>query len=63
MASQVSIEYHDKLAIITLVNEKKLNVLDNDGYYELARLMREVALNDKIYITMLIGKGIVQKDP
>lgn len=57
MASQVAIEYHDKLAVITLVNESKLNALDNDGYYELARLLRDVALNDKIYITMLTGQG------
>lgn len=53
----VTAEYSGKTAIITLNNPKKLNALSQDDYYELARLLRQIAKRDEILITLLIGKG------
>ncbi|KAI9802023.1 MAG: hypothetical protein M1825_003079 [Sarcosagium campestre] len=53
----ITVSYRDKLAVITLDNEKKLNALDADGYYRLASLLREVASHDEVLVTLLIGKG------
>ncbi|KAF2204360.1 ClpP/crotonase [Delitschia confertaspora ATCC 74209] len=55
--SPVLLEYRDKLAIITLNAPSKLNALNGDGYYALAKCMHEVAARDDIYITILTGKG------
>jgi peroxisomal 3,2-trans-enoyl-CoA isomerase len=49
--------YHGKTAIITLNVPKKLNALDADTYYQLARAMNEVAARDDVYITILTGRG------
>jgi peroxisomal 3,2-trans-enoyl-CoA isomerase len=56
----VTVEYKGKIAVITIDNEKKLNALDQDGYYQLATYMREIATHDEVYITVLTGKGMVQ---
>lgn len=53
----ITLEYDDKIAIITLTNERKLNALTRDQYYHLGQLMRQVAERDDIYVTLLIGKG------
>ncbi|KAF1844913.1 peroxisomal d3,d2-enoyl-CoA isomeras-like protein [Cucurbitaria berberidis CBS 394.84] len=50
-------EYKGKIAIITLNVPKKLNALDGNLYYQLARAMHEVAARDDVYITILTGKG------
>lgn len=55
--SVISLEYRGRVAIITIANEKKLNALDHNQYYDLAQKMREVAARDDVYITLLIGKG------
>lgn len=57
MAGPVTLEYKGKLAIITINNEAKLNALSQDGYYQLASHMREVAENKDTFITILTGKG------
>lgn len=57
MSSTVTLEYKGKIAIITIDNEKKLNALTQDGYYQLATYMREVAEREEVYITILTGKG------
>ncbi|KAI1167467.1 ClpP/crotonase [Nemania serpens] len=57
MASSVKISYSGRIATITLDNDKKLNALDMDGYYALSQAMREIALRDDVYITILTGKG------
>lgn len=54
----VSVEYKGKIAVITIDNEKKLNALDQDGYYQLAAYMREIATHDEVFITVLTGKGM-----
>ena len=46
-----------KVAIITLNQPKKLNALNQDLYFALAKAMHEVAARDDIYITVLTGKG------
>lgn len=53
----VSVEYRGRVAIITIDNPKKLNALNQDGYYLLSKYMREVATHDEVVITLLTGKG------
>lgn len=53
----ILVEYKGKVAIITLNVPKKLNALNGDLYYKLARAMHEVASHDEVVITVLTGKG------
>lgn len=53
----VRVEYKGRIAIITIDNKKKLGALDGDGYYLLAKYMREVATHDEVHITVLTGTG------
>ncbi|KAL8365972.1 hypothetical protein RB595_004651 [Gaeumannomyces hyphopodioides] len=55
--SVISVEYRGRLAVITIDNEKKLNALDQQGYYDLSQRLREVATHDEVYITLLTAKG------
>ncbi|KAI4699347.1 hypothetical protein J4E81_005241 [Alternaria sp. BMP 2799] len=55
--SPILLTYTNKTAIITLNVPKKLNALDADTYYLLARAMNEVAARSDIYITILTGRG------
>ena len=57
MSDPVTIEYKGKVAVITINNEEKLNALTQDGYYLLAKYMREVASHDEVFVTVLTGKG------
>jgi len=58
MSEAVNVSYTGKIAIITIDNPKKLNALDQDEYYQLAKLMREVATHDEVFITVLTGTGM-----
>ncbi|KAF7897897.1 uncharacterized protein EAF01_008863 [Botrytis porri] len=53
----VALEYRGRIAVITIDNEKKLNALTQDGYYLIAKFMREVATHDEVFITVLTGKA------
>ena len=53
----ITLSTKGKIAIISLNLPKKLNALTQDLYYRLALLMREIALREDIYITVLTGKG------
>ncbi|RHZ48576.1 enoyl-CoA hydratase/isomerase family protein [Aspergillus thermomutatus] len=53
----VSVEYIDRIAIVTLDNPDKLNALNQDDYYRLATVLREIAGHEEVVITILIGKG------
>ncbi|KAL9094089.1 MAG: hypothetical protein Q9165_003504 [Trypethelium subeluteriae] len=53
----IKLEIRGKIAIITIDNEKKLNALNQDGYYALATAMHTVAAREDVYITVLTGKG------
>ncbi|KAI1821795.1 ClpP/crotonase-like domain-containing protein [Xylaria intraflava] len=57
MADVVKVSYSGRIATITIDNDKKLNALNLDGYYAVAKAMREIALRDDIYITIITGKG------
>ncbi|OGM40664.1 peroxisomal D3 [Aspergillus bombycis] len=43
----VTVEYSDKLAIVTLDNQEKLNALSQEDYYKLASTLREIAQHDE----------------
>lgn len=53
----IVVDYKGKVATITLNVPKKLNALDGNLYYQLARAMHEVAEREDIFITILTGKG------
>ena len=53
----ISIEYQGRVAIISIANDKKLNALNQQQYFDLAQALREVATHDEVFITLLIGKG------
>jgi Delta3-Delta2-enoyl-CoA isomerase len=57
MPDGVSVEYRGRVAIITLDNQKKLNALTKDGFYQISKFLREIEAHEEVYITVLIGKG------
>ncbi|KAI1128063.1 ClpP/crotonase-like domain-containing protein [Nemania abortiva] len=57
MAEHIKVSYSGRIATITIDNDKKLNALDMDGYYFLSKALRDIALRDDIYITIMTGKG------
>lgn len=57
MSDTVKVSYSGRIATITIDNDKKLNALNAEGYYALSKAMRDIALRDDIYITILTGKG------
>jgi Delta3-Delta2-enoyl-CoA isomerase len=60
MAGPVTLEYKGKIAIITIDNVEKLNALDQDGYYLIAKFLREVSEHEEVFVTVLTGKGMFQ---
>jgi peroxisomal 3,2-trans-enoyl-CoA isomerase len=54
---EITLETRGHIAIITLNVPKKLNALNADHYYRLAKLMKEAAAMDNTYITVLTAKG------
>lgn len=57
MPHGVSVEYRGRVAIITLDNQKKLNALTKDGFYQIAKFLREIETHSEVFVTILIGKG------
>lgn len=57
MADTVLLEYRGPIAIITLNNPKKLNAQSKNGFYQVAKYLREVATHDEVTITILTGVG------
>lgn len=55
--SVISVEYKGRVATITISNEKKLNALTQQQYYDIAKALREIATHDEVYITVLLAKG------
>ncbi|KAJ5734682.1 hypothetical protein N7533_013085 [Penicillium manginii] len=53
----ITVNYQDRVAIITLNRPDKLNALNQDLYYLLGERLREVEKRDDIYITVLTGTG------
>jgi hypothetical protein len=60
MPSPITCEYKGKIAVITIDKDNKLNALNQDEYYLIARYMREIATHDEVFITVLTGKGILK---
>ncbi|KAI7361483.1 ClpP/crotonase [Hortaea werneckii] len=50
-------ETRGKVAIITLNVPNKLNAMTQDYYFRISQLLRQIAKDDNIYITVLTGKG------
>ncbi|KAK5137067.1 hypothetical protein LTR08_001076 [Meristemomyces frigidus] len=50
-------ETRGNTAIITLNLEKKLNAMTQDYYFRISQLLRQIAKDDSIYITVLTAKG------
>jgi peroxisomal 3,2-trans-enoyl-CoA isomerase len=57
MAETVTLTKKGRIAVITLNQPKKLNAMDQDAYYRLSCLMRDVAAMPDISITVLTGTG------
>lgn len=55
--SIIGVTYNGRIATITINNDKKLNALNQQQYYELGQKLREVATHDEVYITLLQAKG------
>lgn len=55
--SVITLEYKGRVAVINIDNEKKLNALNQQQYYEIAQRLREVATHDEVYVTVLLAKG------
>lgn len=53
----VNVEYRGRIAIVTLNVPGKLNALTSDGYFLLAKCMRDIANNPEVVITVLTGRG------
>ncbi|KAL7268433.1 dodecenoyl-CoA isomerase [Rhizina undulata] len=51
------LEIRKNVAIITINQPKKLNALGGNEYYQLAALLRKIALMDVISVTVLTGIG------
>jgi len=57
MAETVTLETRGRIAIIRLNQPRKLNAMNQDAYYLLSCLMREVAAMPEITVTVLTGTG------
>lgn len=55
--SVTTLEYKGRVAVLTIANEKKLNALNQQQYYDIAQKLREIATHDEVYITVLLAKG------
>ncbi|KAG9521896.1 ClpP/crotonase, partial [Aureobasidium melanogenum] len=53
----VTLEYQDRIAIITINRPDKLNALPKDGFYRITQCLREIETHDEVLVTLLTGKG------
>ncbi|KAL9112728.1 MAG: hypothetical protein Q9227_003031 [Pyrenula ochraceoflavens] len=53
----IQLSYQGKVAIITINNPKKLGALNQDCYYRISCLLRDIAEKPEIQITLLVGTG------
>jgi peroxisomal 3,2-trans-enoyl-CoA isomerase len=56
-SSIISVDYRGRIAVVSINNTKKLNVLSQQQYFELASRMREIATHDEVFITVIIARG------
>lgn len=59
MASKepVSVDYLERIAVVSLNRPEKLNALNGDLYYLLSEKLREIDQRDDISVTVLTGSG------
>ena len=57
MSSEVTFRKQGRVAIITLNKPKKLNSMNQDNYYRVSCLLREIAQMNDISVTVLTGTG------
>lgn len=55
--SATTVEYKGRLAVLTIDNQKKLNALNQQQYYEISQKLREIAAHPEVYVTVLLAKG------
>lgn len=53
----IEVEYSGLIAVIVLNKPNKLNALTKDEFYQLARILQEVAEHDEVVTTVLTGNG------
>jgi peroxisomal 3,2-trans-enoyl-CoA isomerase len=53
----ITCEYKGRLAVIMIDNQKKLNALNQDQYYMIAKYLREIETHNEVFITVLTAKG------
>ena len=53
----ITLEYQDRIAIITINRPDKLNALPKDGFYRITQCLREIETHDEVLVTLLTGKG------
>ncbi|UKZ64016.1 putative secondary metabolism biosynthetic enzyme [Trichoderma atroviride] len=56
-SSIINVDYRGRIAVVSINNAKKLNVLSQQQYFELASRMREIATHDEVFITVITAKG------
>lgn len=57
MSDAIKVKYDGRVATIIIDNQKKANALNMDGYYQIAKSLREIATHDEVVITVLTGMG------
>lgn len=53
----ITLDYHGRIAVITLNQPEKLNSFNEEQFYFLGECLREIAKHDEVTITLLIGTG------
>ncbi|KAH7143937.1 ClpP/crotonase-like domain-containing protein [Dactylonectria macrodidyma] len=55
--SIIKLDYRGRVAVITIDNDRKLNSMGLEEYYDLSKKMREIATHDEVIITVILAKG------
>lgn len=53
----IQVEYKGRVAVVTIDNQKKLNAMGQQEYYELGQLLREIDTHDEVFVTVILAKG------
>lgn len=53
----ISLEYHGRVATITIDKTEKLNALTQLQYYDIGTKLREIDTHDEVFVTVLLAKG------
>lgn len=53
----ITLDYKDRVAVVTLNRPEKLNALNRDLYYLLGERLREIDQREDITVTVITGTG------